>query len=268
MRKSKLLVLVGTHGDEAELGRKALDALSRRGNFIPEYDPRYPYNSFGWILANPRAVKAGVRYTDTDLNRSAPGDPKSLTYEERRAAEILAIAEPFEMMIDIHGTPTESGVFALITDPKPANIGLASSLAVENVVIWSSRKQKPRGPLTAFHPCSIELECGPKASRTTTGQLRKVLERLMNYDLRGQRPPYESKPAQRWFVVDGKVMQADADLATVASWHEFEPVTHDGDTFCPLLLNREDAPIATAPTYAGVRCHKAREINFRDIFSR
>ncbi|MFC7174052.1 succinylglutamate desuccinylase/aspartoacylase family protein [Haloplanus litoreus] len=41
------------------------------------------------IVANEPALERGIRYVDTDLNRSLPGDPESDQYEERLAHELM-----------------------------------------------------------------------------------------------------------------------------------------------------------------------------------
>ncbi len=272
MDKGKLLILIGTHGDEATLGRRAIERI-KDWEHIPEYDPESDRKvpRVAWMLANPKAAARRVRFTEADLNRCAPGNRDSDRYEERRAAEVLEAMDKFENVIDIHGTSTNSGLFAIVTNPAPASFRLASSLAVPYVVVWSSRKQKKTGPLTQFHPCAVEIECGPKNEKMIDQAVGEVVHAFMHGEVvhafvNDDRSA--STTNQHWFVVDGKVMIAEADLATVASWREFKPVTHGGDTFCPILLNKTDEPLANSPTYAGVRCHKARRIDFRELFSR
>ncbi len=276
--KGKVLILIGTHGDEAAFGRKVLkrfelpdDPCDENDN--PEYTgiPVFPYKPglkrrLNFIVANPKAAERRARFVDADLNRVAPGNPESPHYEVRRAAELLEIASGFDRLIDIHCTPTKSGIFAIITNPMPATIALTMALDVRNIVVWPAR-DKTKGPLTAHHPCALELECGPgNDPRVLKDLVEHLSMSLTRIDL-GLTEPANSW-RQRWFRVDGKLLATEADRATVAGWCEFELVTHGGDTFYPILLNKTDVPLANSPTYAGVRCHKARPVDFRELFSR
>ncbi len=268
-RTGKLLILVGTHGDEAKFGLEVMEHFDPdvRDKFagIPVFRALSRFvHPFNYAIANPEAARRNLRFVDADLNRVAPGDLTSSLYEERRAAELMETAREYRHLIDIHCTPTDSGMFVIVTNPTRANVWFAMSLNFRNVVIWPSR-DKTRGPLTAHHPCAVEIECGPsndgRIVRTLVDRITSLLSGL-------EFPQPTPMPWQSFYRVDGKVMNAEADLATVASWREFEPVTHGGDTFCPILLSKTDALLANSPTYEGVRCHKARKINFGEFFSR
>jgi hypothetical protein len=88
----KLLVLGGMHGDEP-LGPQLVASLTR--NPIPGVDA---------LIANPRATKTRTRFINQDLNRSFPGDPAGPSYESRRAAELLKLAQGYDLILDFHNT--------------------------------------------------------------------------------------------------------------------------------------------------------------------
>jgi len=89
----KILVLGGTHGNEL-LGIKLVKLLKRR-----------PIRGVDAIIANPRAVKAGVRFTESDLNRSF-GEAFADTYETKRAARLKKLAADYDVVLDFHNTQT------------------------------------------------------------------------------------------------------------------------------------------------------------------
>lgn len=147
MKKKELLFLAATHGDEG-FSVPILDRLNKRFQ-----------GRFNYIIGNERAYERNVRFTDTDLNRSAPGNATSLLYEVRRANEILKIAKNYRSVIDIHGTTANSGIFVIIANPTPVNIALASCLPIRNVVIWAVKSSESKGPITQFVSRGVAIEC-------------------------------------------------------------------------------------------------------------
>lgn len=89
----RVLVLGGMHGNEL-LGVQLVKLLKQR-----------PINGVDCIIANPRAVKAGVRFTESDLNRSF-GSQFLGTYETRRAKYIKQLASRYDIVVDMHNTMT------------------------------------------------------------------------------------------------------------------------------------------------------------------
>lgn len=61
-----------------------------------------PYTTF--IIGNPKARNAGVRYLESDMNRSY--DPTLTTYEAERAREIEAtiMRQDYDLVLDLHTT--------------------------------------------------------------------------------------------------------------------------------------------------------------------
>src|SRR5574344_1930263 len=93
----RILFITATHGNEQD-GVKVMQQLEKE---LPK--DKYGYD---WIIGNEKAYQKNVRYIDQDLNRSAPGDSSSPVYEVRRAAELVKIANSYDVVIDIHGTKT------------------------------------------------------------------------------------------------------------------------------------------------------------------
>jgi succinylglutamate desuccinylase len=69
------------------------------------------------LQANPRAVSAGVRQTEKNMNRAFHDMPQGSTYEDLRAQEILPILRDSDILLDVHNTlSTENSVPFLISE--------------------------------------------------------------------------------------------------------------------------------------------------------
>ena len=227
---NNILMIGGTHGDE-KIGVKALEVLESRRD------------DFDWIVGNPRALKVGKRFTQTDLNRSAPGDLLSKNYEERRVAELVRLSAKYQYTIDLHGTNKATGIFLIVTNPTRANLRLARMLDVERVVIWPAITPDLEWPVSEFFPCGLEIECGSKDSLETQQELERILEKFLNQEGR------TSEGEQVFYQVYGE-LRVDPDMEL----EEFKEVTVDGETFTPLL-------VGTYQDAYGVACYKLKRVD-------
>lgn len=89
----KILILGGMHGNEM-LGIRLVESLRRE-----------PIVGVDAVIANPRAVAAGERFVETDLNRSF-GDQPDDTFERRRAKELSELIVQYDVVFDFHNTQT------------------------------------------------------------------------------------------------------------------------------------------------------------------
>lgn len=222
MTNKKILLLCATHGDES---------LS-----IPIVKRLRKKFEFDWRISNPRALAKKVRFTECDLNRSGPGNPKGKFYEERRARKLITLGKKYGTVIDLHGTVSNTGCFVILSDPNWRNIELAKKFNVQNVVLWPGLK--PIGPLTQFIPNSLEIECGPKNDKKTTQKLEQILE---NY-LKG-RP---KKLNQKFYNVTGKFTKN-----TKKPMKDFIKFTYQGGSFYPLLVGQ----------YPGIKCYMMQRLS-------
>ena len=87
----KLLVIGGTHGNE------------RLGIELVKLIESAPLAGVSTLLANPRAIAKGQRFTETDLNRSFGG---GTSYEASRAQDIIEVAPKYDIVLDFHNTQT------------------------------------------------------------------------------------------------------------------------------------------------------------------
>ncbi len=219
---NKTLILTATHGDEDF-------SLSVVRNLRQKY-------VFDWLVSNPRALALRQRFTDSDLNRSGPGNRTSSQYEVRRARQIISKATQYDRVIDIHGTTANSGIFIILSDPNWQNIEFAKTINLSRVVLWPSLK--PQGPLTQFIPYSLEIECGPKNSPQIVTQLKTVLSDYLSGKPR-QKP-------QSYYIVTGSLPQPIGQ-----SMKDFVATNFQGKSFTPLLVDQ----------YPGIKCYCLQQLD-------
>jgi hypothetical protein len=99
----KILILGGMHGNE-RLGVRLVRSLQQN-----------PLTGVDVMIANPRAVVAGARFIESDLNRSF-GEQKNETYEVRRAREIQQKAADYDIVLDFHNTQTPGNNCSFVGD--------------------------------------------------------------------------------------------------------------------------------------------------------
>jgi succinylglutamate desuccinylase len=220
------LIIGATHGDEA-IGMRAIEKLTE------------DRDDFDWVIGNPKAYMAESRFTQADLNRSAPGNIRSNIYEERRAAELIEMSKLYESVIDIHGTSKDTGLFIIVTNPSTKNLQLARKINVQRIVIWPAITPDLEGPVSEFFTCGVEIECGPKNSIGAQENLDQVLNDYL-----------DQKPVE----VTQEIYEVYGELRTdpKVTLKEFTKVTVDNETFYPLLIGNYSSAY-------GVVCYKLRK---------
>jgi succinylglutamate desuccinylase len=243
--KNKILFLTATHGDEGfvEVFKKLEKKYSQA---------KYGYD---WIISNERAYEKNTRFTEKDLNRSAPGTVKSNIYEEKRAAEIIEKSRLYDLIIDIHGTKSDFGIVTIITYPTIQNLTLAYMSPNKRIVIWYAKESQANGPLTQFCHCpAIEFECGPKNNIETAEKLYKALEKILQQKKSfSLTQTLKLEKDKELYAVYGKMMSESKKQTFV----DFTPITINKETFYPLMGKNE---------YKGISCYKMKKINIKDLF--
>lgn len=116
----KILVLGGTHGNEL-LGIELVKMLRVK-----------PIAGIEALVANPRATEKGVRFIETDLNRSfSEGE----SYEYRRARELKDITKSYDIVLDFHNTQTPNNDCGFVgVDCSPELYRVLQSLDIMNCI--------------------------------------------------------------------------------------------------------------------------------------
>lgn len=123
----EIVLVCGIHGDEPE-GREALEILKENvGNGSLKL-----HKSVKLIIANEKALEAGERFIDTDMNRAYPGNKDSELHEERLAAKLVEEVRG-KTMIDLHTTKSDKS-FVIITDEREETLQNARFTGFDKVV--------------------------------------------------------------------------------------------------------------------------------------
>ncbi len=232
---NQILLIAATHGDEP-IGVRTLESLEKKRD------------DFDWIIGNPPAYEENKRFTEADLNRSAPGMFTGATYESRRAAEITSLAKQYDYTIDLHGAPQDCGIFTLLTNPSEANLRLAAMIDLDRIVIWPAITPDLSGPLSEFFPVGLEIECGLKDDPQTQIKLERVLTDLLeNREVLARQDASKTLKQKEIYEVYGE-LRGDPGVKL----KEFQEVTIAGETFFPLLIGAYDDAY-------GVTCYKLKK---------
>lgn len=106
------------------------------------------------LIANPRALSLKKRFVDTDMNSSFGKSGSG--YEISRAKEVLELAPPKSLVIDLHTFKTKSPPFVVIVDLKM--MFLAKKTGIKRVV-YMKHNVKAGGALIN-HRNGISVEVG------------------------------------------------------------------------------------------------------------
>ncbi|MFB6176388.1 MAG: succinylglutamate desuccinylase/aspartoacylase family protein, partial [Halobaculum sp.] len=153
-------VVACLHGDET-CGLRAVEHLRRRRDELRE--------PLRLVVANERAVDAGVRAVDTDLNRAFPGDPDGETHEERLAVEVL------DAVLDLHSTVSSEEPFTIVVDATERALDLAAASGTDHVVDASYV-----GGGLLSHVDGVAVECGLKQTNAAAGNAVRIVARFLD----------------------------------------------------------------------------------------
>jgi len=114
----------GIHGDEP-CGVRAIERFLAEG---PVEAVRRPVKL---IVANERALDAGTRYVEGDLNRLFPGDPDSDTHEERLAHDLRQEVRGCTVL-GFHSTVSFDEPFGTLADLTPEKAEIMRALPLSH----------------------------------------------------------------------------------------------------------------------------------------
>lgn len=150
----RLAIVGGIHGDEPA-GVRVVERLAE-SLAVGGTD-----GTVQLVTANEPAAEAGERYTETDLNRTFPGDVTSDTYESALAArlvEVLAGADAVLALHTSHSAPPPFAIYSQLTDSVRRTV---TGLPVEYAVDSSDLRG---ATLDSVVPHTVSLEAGRQGS--------------------------------------------------------------------------------------------------------
>lgn len=227
----KILFVAASHGDEP-IGLIAVKKLKKRKL----------KQKFDYLIANPKAFRKNVRFTDADMNRVYPGSPSG-NNEERRASAILNMTKKkkCDFVIDLHGTVSKTGVFGVITRLDLNNLKLSLMLNLKKIVIWPDSKES-NGSLSTFTKCGMEIESGPKNNEKVISNLENTLADFLKNVGKEIDVKKEIKNKE-FYTVIGKIAVGGCK-EKLADWKKTK-------NFYPLFVNQ----------YEGILCYKIKKVD-------
>lgn len=150
----RVAIVGGIHGDEPA-GVRIVERLAEAPAI------KRPDGTVQLITANEPAIESGERYTETDLNRTFPGDDTSDVYESALAArltEVLAGADAILALHTSHSAPPPFAIFSQLTDSVRRTV---TGLPVKHAVDSSDLRGTT---LDSVLPHTVSLEAGRQGS--------------------------------------------------------------------------------------------------------
>lgn len=121
----RIAIVGGIHGDEPA-GERIVDQLAE--------EVTVDDGTLQLVVANEPTLDAGKRYTDTDLNRTFPGDIESDDYETALAPRLTAILEGADAVLALHTSHSAPPPFAIYSELTETVRKSVTGMPVEYVV--------------------------------------------------------------------------------------------------------------------------------------
>ncbi|MFD1641632.1 succinylglutamate desuccinylase/aspartoacylase domain-containing protein [Halohasta litorea] len=155
---ARVAVVGGLHGDEPAGER----IVRRLADLLPDPDETAGEGIVRLIIANEPALEAGVRYTDTDLNRAFPGDTDSDEYERALAPEIVAAVDDMDAVFAIHTSHSVPPPFAIYSELTDSVRRTVTAMPVDYVLDAGGLRSTT---LDSVAPHSVSVEVGRQGSQ-------------------------------------------------------------------------------------------------------
>ncbi len=162
--KNKTLTVYCQHGDE-RFGALVANQLLISGEKT--------------LLANPVAFIKGVRFLDSDLNRSY-GETGTRGYEQKRAMQILEQAAKYDTVIDIHSSRAKVGKVAILASDDPAVLKKVVSLGFHKAVVMPRSIVKTSLIGNVAHGISLEFGANIEQNELTAKELSSKIGAVTN----------------------------------------------------------------------------------------
>ena len=177
----RVAIVGGTHGNEL-IGVFQI----RKFEQLPYLVQRSNFETLT-LVSNPKAIEAGRRYIDTDLNRCFdPQDlqnPNLVNYEQLLAKKIAHTIqqEKIDLIIDLHTTTSNMGLTVILPSNHPYLLRLAAYLTTINslVKVLGYPPEQDLPYLISLSKLGLAIEVGPVAQGTLHAELFRQSEALI-----------------------------------------------------------------------------------------
>ena len=150
--RPRVAIVGGIHGDEPA-GERIVEQLRA--------DISVASGTLQLVVANEPALAVGNRYTETDLNRTFPGDVDSDTYETALAPRLTRVLDGADAVLALHtsqSAPPPFAIYSTLTDIVRRSV---TGMPVEYVVDAGNLRDTT---LDSTLPNTISLETGKQGS--------------------------------------------------------------------------------------------------------
>lgn len=220
----EILIVIATHGNE-RIGVEVVKNLVKQ---------KLDY-FFDYLVANPKALRKNVRFIDSDLNRSYPGNDKSDRYEEKLAKKNIKIAKRYKYVIDLHEAMLGTKNFIIIPRNKlDINFPL-DFINLDTVLLWPD----PKGPLGSCLKNTIELEFGMKGKNReiVIDKAVRIVKEFICLSCGLDNCPKVKTKKKQVFKVYGKTSLQEASKYNL-KYRDFKEIRTPREKFYPLLVNQ------------------------------
>lgn len=201
----RVLVLGGMHGNEL-LGVELVRSLQESP--IVGVDVR---------IANQRAVERGVRFTETDLNRSFGGKVGS-GYEAVQAKELTRVTRDYDVVLDFHNTQTSSNNCAFVgVEAHPILYDVAKFLGYRQII------QATYDCINRYCPNTISMEISVGDAWDDIDIWRDKIGRLRD----GFSQRYDDWPIEVYRFLHRITWSESRLLSGADSWRPFVGISED-----------------------------------------
>lgn len=144
------------------------------------------------LLANEPALDAGKRYTETDLNRTFPGDPDGDAYETVLADRLVTLLEGADAILALHTSQSAPPPFAIYSEMTDSVRRTVSGMPVEYVVDAGSLRSTT---LDSVLDHTVSIEAGKQGSQQAVEFGRKCARAFLRAHgvLQDQQPTFGTK---------------------------------------------------------------------------
>ncbi len=184
MTQNKILIVSGTHGNELN----PVWAVKKFKNLIHSSSRKHGCE---FILGNPKALEAGLRYIDVDLNRSfnVPKNEYNKNFYEINRSEYLINEygskgnKSCPIVIDLHTTTSSMGTSIVMYGRRLKDFCLAAILQSKfGLPIYLHEKDKNQtGFLVEAWPCGIVIEIGPVAQNHYDSEITERFSIILDF---------------------------------------------------------------------------------------
>lgn len=215
---TKVLLLASQHGNEL-LGEQLYRHLQL---LYPEYLPQVDF-----LIANPLARDQGIRYVETDLNRSY--NKPTISYEEKQATKILQYIRKTKpgVVLDLHTTTCDQPSCFIIATISNENMSYLRASNISRIVMMNGNIVKN----SLIGNCTKAISIEVSIKRINTNLLDNLSKDIINF--LGDKGSHNTK---QLFEVNDHLLKSEIDADDLRELQNFKKSKFG---FYPILVGEQ-----------------------------